>query len=59
MNEKEDQGKIPFWPEDWYFSALKSFSTYTITSVMKLLFSILFENPNMLVALFSVKNGKS
>lgn len=59
MNEKKDQGKIPFWPEGWYFSALKSSSTYTITSVMKLLFSILFENPHMLLALFSVKNGKS
>lgn len=59
MNEKEDQGKSPFWPEGWYFSALKFSSTYTITSVMKLLFSILFENPNMLLALFSVKNGKS
>lgn len=59
MNEKEDQGKSPFWPEGWYFSALKSSSTYTVTSVMKLLFSILFEKPNMLLALFSMKNGKS
>lgn len=59
MNEKEDQGKSPFWPEGWYFSALMFSSTYTITSVMKLLFSILFENPNMLLALFSMRNGKS
>lgn len=59
MNEKEDQGKSPFWPEGWYFSALMFSSTYTITSVMKLLFSILSENPNMLLALFSMRNGKS
>lgn len=59
MNEKEDQGKSPFWPEGWYFSALMFSSTYTITSVMKVLFSLLFENPNMLLALFSMRNGKS
>lgn len=59
MNEKEDQGKSPFWPEGWYFSALMFSSTYIITSVMKLLFSILFENTNMLLALFSMRNDKS
>lgn len=59
MNEKEDQGKSPFWPEGWYISALMFSSTYTITSAMKLLFSILFENTNMLLALFSMRNGKS